>query len=414
MSLKKLNLNREQLSQLWQTFDWEQAREGVNRESRARIVLLGLPGAGKSTLLNRLCGWTVSPPANPLPEDSPALHPQPAETIEDFGLFCLVDLPPAPTGTGYGVGYLPEPLFGSGDNGWGIDGGLDLEPLGGSLPLSGLDPLALAEGADLLIYVLDGAVGVQSADYRWVGRLRRLGLPLLVVMNKSDRLPDEIALTVRKTEIEERLATTVMTVSAQDGTNVTDGLLPRLINLCPTLTVALGRELSSFRREAAHRLIQRAALLNGLVALEPIPLIDLPVQLMTLTGLMLRIAALYDRPPTDVRRREVVLAIAGGLAGRYSAQQLAKLLPVVGWGISGLIGWSATWTLGRAAMAYFEAGGDAAVERRWGQAKNSFSQVCHSVYQRWQQRPRVRVEWGSGQATDDVKETDGEVKEGEA
>ena len=41
------------------------------------------------------------------------------------------------------------------------------------------------EGADLLVYVLDGAAGVRPADYRWVGRLRRLSMPLLVVLNKT-------------------------------------------------------------------------------------------------------------------------------------------------------------------------------------------------------------------------------------
>jgi len=393
MSLGKLKEHQHSLSNLLQNFDWEQTREGVSRESRARIVFMGLPGVGKSSLLNQLCGWSVSPPADTSaanPEGLPAIQ---AESTEDFGLFCLVDLLATPgeySGVGmyeglYPFGSLngggPEAMYSLGRDGYEHD-----------LSLSSLDPFALAEGADLLVYVLDAGQGVSAADYRWVGRLRRMGLPLLVVLNKSDLLAGELELTVRKTEAEERLATTVLPVSALTGANVADELLPKLVNICPGLTVALGRELRSFRSRAAEHLIARTALLNGLVALEPIPLLDLPVQIMTLTGLMLRIAAIYDRPPAESRRRELAVAVAGGLAGRYGAQQLAKLVPVVGWAISSFVGWSATWALGRAAVTYFEAGGDAAIDRNWSRSKRRLHQICREVYRHWQQRPRLRVE----------------------
>jgi GTP-binding protein EngB required for normal cell division len=52
----------QQLKDLFQSFDWQETRERVDRESRARIVFLGRPQAGKSTLLNQVCGWPVSPP----------------------------------------------------------------------------------------------------------------------------------------------------------------------------------------------------------------------------------------------------------------------------------------------------------------------------------------------------------------
>ncbi len=40
--------------------DWNQVREEVDRESRARLVLIGANGLGKLTLLNTLKGSTVS------------------------------------------------------------------------------------------------------------------------------------------------------------------------------------------------------------------------------------------------------------------------------------------------------------------------------------------------------------------
>jgi uncharacterized protein (DUF697 family) len=184
----------------------------------------------------------------------------------------------------------------------------------------------------------------------------------------------------------------VLAVAAGEA-NVADGLVAKMISLCPKLTVALGRELSGFRSQAAARLIHRAALLNGLVALEPFPLLDLPVQVMTLTGLMLRIAAVYDRPPTDIRRREVVVALGGGLVGRYGAQQLAKLVPMVGWLVSGIIGWSTTWALGQTAIAYFEAGGDGVVDRGWVWVKNGAARGLGAFRRLGQRRPRVRLPW---------------------
>jgi uncharacterized protein (DUF697 family)/GTP-binding protein EngB required for normal cell division len=380
----KYKINPEKLGEWLRGFDWEQTREKVSQESRARIILLGLKGAGKSSLFNRLCGWTISTPG-------PAAHAEAlAEAVEDYGLFCLADLPhDLGPHSQAGLYDLPRPFGPLNGQEWPAYD--DFEGLG-RLPLGALDPLELAEAADLLLYVLDGAEEVRAADYRWVGRLRRLGRPLLVLLNKSDLIEADLA--GRQAEIEARLAASVLPVSALTGAGLADQLLPKMANLCPELTVALGRQLGVFRRQAAARLIRQAAIINGLVALEPLPLIDLPVQAITLMGLMLRIAAIYDRPPSSVRRREVITAVTGGLAGRYGAQQLAKLAPGVGWLISSLIGWSCTWGLGRAAVAYFEAGGDETVERGWRRTRIGVTDICRAIHRRWQGRPRLRLSWG--------------------
>lgn len=387
----------------WSGFNWEETRAGVDRESRARVLLLGLVGAGKSTLFNRLCGWNVSPPAEA------AVAPV-EPTVEDLGLFCLIDLP---EGEGDRERDRDRDRDREGESdrereGFYRDYPASASPLPGNgqqapdpvLP-AGPDPFLLAEGADLLVYVLDGARDVRAADYRWIGRLRRLGLPLVVALNKSDLIP-EPALAGRLAEIEQRLAVSVLPISAAQGTNIPTRLLPRMIDACPTLTVALGRELGSFRREAAGRLISRAAFLNSLIALEPVPLVDLPLQIMTLIGLFLRIATLYHRPPTTSQRREVAAAVAGGLAVRFAAQQALKLVPLVGWLASSLIALSSTWLLGQAAVAYFESGGDAAVARRLVETQAGLGrawQPVRSGWQRWvvrpwQRRPRFAITWG--------------------
>ncbi len=366
--------------QMLRSFDWAQTREQISQEGRARIVVLGLTGAGKSTLFNKICGWSVS---SDVPNEAPI-----AEPIEDYGLFCLIDLPQERGEGSYS--NIGRSAYGTSGPYYEY-GEMEFRPvddLAGTIPMGTLEPLELAEGADLLVYVLDGEAGVRSADYRWVGRLRRLSIPLIVVWNKCDLADDGLA--ARRSEIEGRLGSTVLPVSALHETNIKSQLLPKMIDLCPNLTVALGRELGDFRRRAAERVINHSAVFNGILALEPVPLLDLPVQALTITGMLLRISAIYDRPPSEVRRREVWLAIGGGLAGRYTAQQLAKLLPVVGWLISGAVSWSTTWGLGRAMVTYFEAGGDEAVGHTWRLAQGGVAKAGRAM---WQRRPRLSLRW---------------------
>lgn len=72
--------------------------------------------------------------------------------------------------------------------------------------------------------------------------------------------------------------------------------------------------------------------------------------------MVLRLAAIYGEPMTVSHARELVGTIAGGLALRYLAQELAKVLPGPGWLASGSIAGVGTWAMGQVAQAYFESG----------------------------------------------------------
>jgi uncharacterized protein (DUF697 family)/GTPase SAR1 family protein len=381
---QKANEKRHMVAELLQNFDWDESREGVTRESRSRIFIVGLPGAGKSTLLNRLCGWTVS-------ESGADNLDSTEEPFEDFGLFCLATLPENDN-DGPGNGFEAISPYGY------IGGNYDPIPYPDDLssPVSA-DPLAMAEAADLVVYMLDGAVGARAADYRWVGRLRRLGLPLLVVLNKCDLFETDLA--ARQAEIEKRLAAITLPISALTGLNLPEALVAKMMSICPKLAVPLGRELPDFRRKAARRMIHQTAIFNGLISLQPVPILDLPIQMMTLTSLLFRLTALYHNPPVHARRREVMAALAGTLAARYAVQQLIKLAPVVGWFISGVIGWMATWTIGQGVLSYFEAGGDDRIEQSWQRTKNKAGQIVQSGRRCWQRRPRLRVRIERNQET---------------
>ena len=250
---------------LWQGFDWENTRAEVDRDSRGRILIAGLTDAGKSTLLNRLCGWMVSQPSPEKPLMQEKLFETGREWLEDFGLFCLVDLPEG------------APM---------IDAGYEF-------PVSELLPLDLADEADLILYVIDGLVGAQPIDYRWISRIRRLNKPMLIILNKSDMWEGETWRSLA--QVEQRLSAAIVPVSATRGSNIIDTLVPKMVNLCPRLAIPLGRELRKFRRQMAERQIRQTALFNSVISLEPVPLLDIPVQLLTLVGMVARIAAVYTK-----------------------------------------------------------------------------------------------------------------------
>lgn len=298
--------------------DWLGLREEVQSEVRAEIILMGLGNAGKSTLFNSLRGWPVMLTGLKLGRQ--------AESIEErTGLFTLVDLP---------------------------EGDASQEDW----------VLQRVQAAALLVYLLDGAVGrvqrrpdeaiIRPADCRWIGRLRATGVPLLVVLNKADLWADQLDTVLAS--VERRLGLNVIPISAYESSDNRRVLLDHMVETCPSLAVPLGREVAAFRRAAAKRVIRKAVLMCGLAAMQPVPLVDLPMQVGTQVGLVARISTIYDHPPSSDYCKELILTGAGSMALRLAALQVAKLVPVVGWIVSGLLGATTTWVLGQSTVAYYE------------------------------------------------------------
>ncbi|HDN79001.1 MAG TPA: DUF697 domain-containing protein, partial [Chloroflexi bacterium] len=209
----------------------------------------------------------------------------------------------------------------------------------------------LAE-VDLIVFVLDGAAGLRQVDYLWFSRLRALGKPILPVLNKADIVERRAGENLAR--IEARLGTKVVPVCACDGRDVLEGLVPRMLKLCPELAVPLGREIAPLRRKVAEGLIRQAVAFCGLLGMEPLPLLDIPFQLLTQVRLVARLAVLYGYAPPATFQRETLATVLGGLGIRYLAQAVAKVVPVLGWIASGLLAAAGTWLLGYTALAYFE------------------------------------------------------------
>ncbi len=303
------------LRQLWQ---WDELAAEVGQESQARIALAGRPGVGKSVLFNRLRGWIISDEGEELTAvDSYDLAD--GIRLESLGLFVLADLPED----------SPSHLLHSPD-----------------LLLTLGDPA-------LVLYLVDGKAGVTAADYRWVAALRATGKPLLAVLNKVDLLEN---LSEAVFAAEDRLGMPVIPISAQSGTNVAEKLLPAILAAAPRLAVPLGRELRGLRRTAARRVIRQAALFSGIVGAQPVPLLDVPFQVMIQVGVVMRVGAVYGFVPTGGMNRELIGTVISALGLRYLILALVKLIPFVGWAAAGMLSGMTTFLMGEAAVRYYEGG----------------------------------------------------------
>lgn len=286
---------------------WDGVAAEVGQESQARVILTGLTGAGKSTLFNWLRGWIVSLPEVRLGEQGDM-------SVEAFGAFALADLPESDR-----------------------------------LPIE--DLLSLLGDPALVVYLLDGRLGVTQSDFRWIAHLRASGRPLVIAVNKSELVADPDALLA---EVHRRVGVRAVAISAQDGLNVEEALLPAMLDAAPHLAVTLGREVGSLRRQAARRVIRRAALFAGMLSAQPLPVLDIPAQIAIQAGVMMRVGAAYGHAPANGISREVLVAGACVLCVSYLTQTLLKFVPLLGWAINAVLGAVATWLLGEVALFLYE------------------------------------------------------------
>jgi small GTP-binding protein len=319
---------------LFQALDWDRLSLQVEEEAHARLAIVGPVNSGKSTLFNLIKGRKVSA-VKAVPGTTKGL------VTEDVGPFLLVDTP-----------------------GFGEVGGVDRASLARSA----------AEEADVAVLVLDGAAGLHQSDHDLYTSLQAARVPLVVALNKIDLIKRDVSDVLD--DVERKLGTAVIPISAKTGAGVAEQLIPAVVEAHPWMAVALGRALPAYRRHLSRRLISSAAVLNAIIAAEPIPGLDIPLLLAAQVRLVLRIAAIYGESLSVRHARELLTTIAGGVALRYLAAQLGKLVPGPGWLVGAAVTGLGTWAIGRVAVAYFESG------------KRLTPQQLRQRYKRLLRRPR--------------------------
>lgn len=320
--------NERAVNRLGDSFEWDGVRQDVVTESMAEILILGMPAAGKKTLYYGLKDlFDVPSHKSTMSEDT--------SNIQPFGLFTIVDLPH--------VCIEDEELW------------------------------CRIEQASLLIYILDGSVGqcelqiemaenesvLRLADMQWITRIQAMGKSLLIFLNKADLWEQQLENVL--SQVKNKLGVQVLPISTLDMVKTRQTLLNEIVNRHPELVVPLGREVAAFRKPLAHKIIQHSALRSGLIAFQPIPFFDIPVQLSAHVKLVARLAAMYGKLPAHDYCRELLIAGTSSVMLRMVIQQAVKSIPVLGWVVSAV--WSASTTLmiGETALGFFE--GNLSVEQ---------------------------------------------------
>jgi uncharacterized protein (DUF697 family) len=290
---------------VWDRVRWANHDYGAPAEP-VRLTLAGLAGAGKKTLFNTLWGREV-------------IQPQPASLgIADFGLFRLVELPCAM------------------DEADGL--------------LYALDDMGL------IVYVINSLRGLQAEDFQWIARLRTGKAALLVMLNLvtegTELTPERIAAQV--TDLEAHLALRVLPIRATDPDEVRGVLMEGVLRACPELAVPLASQIGSLRHVTAQRLIRQSVVLSLAVSVEPLPLLDVTLLIGLHLHLLARLGALYGKRVARQGQLELALTVVLGLVLRFGVQTALKFVPWAGWLLSGLVGASATWVIGQAALLHYE------------------------------------------------------------
>jgi uncharacterized protein (DUF697 family) len=179
---------------------------------------------------------------------------------------------------------------------------------------------------------------------------------MIVVLNKIDLVRREARKVVERAALNLELELSqVVAISARDGTNV-EKVLIAIAKTEPEIVAALGRALPQYRWRLAWTAITGAASTAAVIALTPLPIMDVVPLLAVQTSLVLGIARIYEYEITFERARELAVTFGLGFVGRTLFQEISKLGGPPGWLVSAAIASSTTVVMGYAAAMWFERG----------------------------------------------------------
>ncbi len=285
------------------------------------IAVVGPVNVGKSSLYNALV---------PHDEEKAQVGPVPGTTTEvqtaDVGAFRIMDTP--------------------GAENWADEKDEELDKA-----------MAAARDANFLLVVYDASRGILTADRTLYKKLAALHKPHVVVLNKIDLIAEK-----HRAEVIDSAARAlglkpaeILPVSAVTGAGVHQLVLEVAVAE-PRLLGHLGTVLPLMRRALAWHVIRRSAVTSTVIALAPIPIIDLLPLSMVQISMILSIARIYGQQMNMKRAGEALGTFGAGILARTLFYELVKLGGIPGWIISASVACSATIGIGYGAVRWFETG----------------------------------------------------------
>jgi uncharacterized protein (DUF697 family) len=216
------------------------------------------------------------------------------------------------------------------------------------------------EGAEVLVYVIEGDSA--TPDDERVLRLadrHDVGIVCLLVTATAD--PPDVPYV---------LATDVIVMRPGQELPL-ERIVERVADRLGEKSYVLAAKLPVIRNAVCEEIVRGFARQNGILgAAIFVPGADLPVLTLNQIRMVLRLAAAYGEQIDRERAVELLAVVGAGLGFRALARQALVLVPGPGWAIKGGVAYAATLTLGQAAIAYFEGGGQKRVRRSLGSVRS--------------------------------------------
>ena len=183
----------------------------------------------------------------------------------------------------------------------------------------------------------------------------------------AGRTEEEVAEVPEALEVLERAVPVEAKPAADEPIELTDEAAADLdrrmgewiIAACRDKKLAFALAFPFVRRPLSLDAVRATAIQNaGVGVVVFIPGADMPIMTLNQAKMLLQIAAAYGQPLSAERIKELAAVVGGAFLFRNIARTAVGVVPVLGWAIKGAVGFAGTEAMGRAAIEYFEAGGD--------------------------------------------------------
>lgn len=238
-------------------------------------------------------------------------------------------------------------------------------------------PFAPFAGDDMAVIV----AGLSSDVGAYVGQLHAVGVPVMVATTMPElvaRIAESQDHPIPEADIvaPENLTRKTRALPACSGVKAASPEEPYLLDeraaaslelrmgewvveACRAKRLAFALAFPFVRRPLSVEAVNATSVQNAGVGLVMfIPGADLPIMTLNQAKMLLQIAAAYGEPMSADRVKELAAVVGGAFALRAVARQVVAVVPALGWAIKAAIGYSGTQAMGRAAIEYFEGGGN--------------------------------------------------------